>query len=235
MHAGTAARTPSGTIEVSVRIGATVQPLWKRADGMLFVAGSPGQAYTLHVRNLTGSRAEVINTVDGRHTLRDEPGDTSANRGLVFQANSSGEFTGWRLNDNETRQFVFGAPDRSVAAQATGSTTNVGVIGFAAYRERVSDWHAPGYRGAAPVATADAAPGGACLDSSVALRSLGTGMGERQEDRVHRTSFTRALGEPDILVIGYDTEDVLREMGIMGPPEPAAFPGMGTGYEQYQP
>lgn len=68
----------------------------------------------------------------------------------------------------------------------------------------------------------------------LASPSLGTGIGERQADHVGHTEFTRADGEPDILVISYDTAEVLAAMGVTGPAGPSAFPGVGTGYEQYQ-
>lgn len=240
---GTIARNPVGTIEVSVLHGDSPQQIYRRIDGALFVAGLPGLPYTLRVRNLTSGRIEVINTVDGRHTLKDEPGDSERNRGLIFAAHSTGAFTGWRLNNDETRQFVFGAPDRSVAAMATGSASNTGVIGFAAYRERELPATAFASYGNSPILRGGGASfaAAASFDSNMASkpagdaapRGLGTGMGERQSDHVGTTTFTRAAGSPDILVIGYDTEDALRAMGVMGPPEPSAFPGAGTGYEKY--
>lgn len=255
MHAGTTARSPRATIEVAVLIAGAAQSLYKRADGALFVAGIPGQPYALRVRNLTGGRIEVITSVDGRNALKDERADQFANGGLVVPARGFYDFTGFRLDDGAVREFVFGSPgrlERTVAVQAAGSTANVGVLGFAAYRER-------GYRPysgslnyiGAPVAAASAGPAGgaaaasaiaamedddsfgpATRDSAPVSRSIGTEMGALREDRVGRTSFTRD-GEPDILAIGYDTEDTLRALGIIGPPEPNPFPGIGTGYGKY--
>lgn len=246
MHTGTTARSPQGTIEVAVLIDGKPQPLYRRpGDGALFVAGTEGQPYALRVRNLQPSRVEVINSVDGRHTLKDEPGDTRENRGLVFAASSTGEFTGWRINADTTREFVFGAPERSVAAQATGSQANVGVIGFAAWREQ--SWHtynsysdlvprgvACGSTGALATSAATAATmDSAIAVNSMATRGLGTGMGTEQADHVGSTTFTRISGEPDILIVSYDTREALDAMGITGPGEPSAFPGIGTGYEKY--
>lgn len=126
MNIGKTARSPQGTIEVSVLIDGLAQPLYRTPAGALFVAGAAGKTYRLTVRNLISSRTEVISTVDGRNTLKDEPGDVRENRGLIFGANSGGGFTGWRISDDETREFVFGEPDRSVAAQSTGLSSERG-------------------------------------------------------------------------------------------------------------
>ena len=229
MHTGTTVRTPAGTAEISVLIDGAPQPLYRHpAGGRPYVAGVPGQAYTLRVRNLTGGRIEVISTVDGRNTLKDEPGDRAQNKGLVFAAHSAGEFTGWRVSDKETREFIFGEPSRSVAGQATGSEANTGVIGFAVYRERSygTTWTS---NISVPVAAVADWGGEPVMRGS----SLGTGIGERREDRVTPTSFTRATTEPDVLEIGYETEHILHQWGLIGPPQPDAFPGIGTGYERY--
>jgi hypothetical protein len=259
LQIGAIARSPRETIEVSVLVNGIAQPLYRRFnDNALFVVGVPGQVYTLGVRNTGGDRIEILNTVDGRNTLKDEPGDVDRNRGLVFRPWASGEFSGWRVSDDETRQFIFGLPERSVAAQATGSTSNVGVIGFAAYKERAS-YYAQVYS-AGTTYSAGAMPppnvgrtsystlnsvGTSSMSASAPLttaenvatfdfaRGLGTGIGERQQDHVGKTTFTRS-GDPDVLVIGYDTCENLQQMGVILQSGPSAFPGMPAGYEQYR-
>lgn len=238
---GTTVASRHKTFEVSVLMAGVPQILFQRpSDQAIFVAGVPGRAYTLRIRNLSWGRIEVVNTVDGRNTLKDEPGDARNNRGLVFYGGQTGEFTGWRTNDNETREFIFGNPEHSVAAQATGSAANVGIIGFAAYTEKVPPpvYEAPVYRsypggqsfnymGGGPVATASA--GG----PEPMTRGLGTGIGETRNDAIGRTDFIR-IGAPEILTVGYDTEQALAIMGVgIAYSEPDAFPGMGTGYEHY--
>jgi hypothetical protein len=244
MFIGNSVRSQRGTIEVSVLVDGVEQPLYRRPwDGKIFVAGMLGQVYTLRVKNLTSGRIEVINTVDGRHTLDDEPGDSQRNRGLVFSSHSTGAFTGWRISDQRTREFIFGSPERSIAAQATGSTENVGVIGFAVYREKFSGYGFGDevYRGGGLEsfsATRGATKGGPATfgGESYATRggSLGTSMGASQDDRVGRTTFTRDGVDPDVLVIGYETEQVLREQGVIAPAEANPFPGAQTGYAKYQ-
>ncbi len=239
MRIGTTIRSPQGTIEASVLIGGTAQALYRRPfDGAVFVAGVSGEAYTLLVRNLTAARIEVVSSVDQRNTLEDEAADSARNRGLIFAAHHVGAFTGWRINDSETRQFLFGAPERSVVAQATGSPAGVGVIGFAVYQEQWA-WSGVAYAGAGleggmkSMGMNSSVSAGHNVTLDCAVPGLGTGIGERQDDRVGRTSFTRAAGDPDVLVIRYDTLAALEAMGITGPGEPDPFPGVGTGYEKY--
>jgi hypothetical protein len=240
----TAARNPGGPITVSVVTADGALPVYRRAAGSRpYVAAVPGQSYVLRVRNLTGGRIEIISTVDGRNTLKDEPGDIRASQGLVFGAFQRADFTGWRVDNEQTREFIFGVPERSVAAQATGSVSNVGLIGFAVYREQTYAEQYRSYRaGPFPGATyagnmmstsvtAVASAGDAGPDEPVA--KLGTGIGAYQADRVTPTTFTRT-GEPDVLVIGYDTIEALRAAGIVSPAGPSAFPGSGTGYERYE-
>jgi hypothetical protein len=195
----------------------------------MFAPGVPGTAYALHARNLTTGRIEVIVTVDGRHILKDEPGDPYACHGMVLQAYGSYDFRGWRISDSWSREFLFGEPGASVAAQSTGSLANTGVIGFAVWREQpaLAADYGGFLRGGAPVAVA------AASSSSIPGGSLGTGIGASQDDRVGRTEFARVTGEPDILIIGYDTESELIRRGITCPAEPDPFPGARTGYEKY--
>ena len=247
MHYPTTVASPGATIEVSVLIGGKAQKLYRRADGRMFAPGIPGSPYTLRVRNRTASRIEAIVSVDGRHVLKDEPADPHGTRGMVLRPHDTYEFRGWRVSDEESREFLFGEPGSSVAAQATGSTANIGVIGFAAWRERETFSHyGGGYEGILrgggfatrdvakhSVATASAGAATFSDDVDTSTGSLGTGIGAHQEDRVSRTDFTRATGEPDILVIGYDTEAELARRGILGPADPDAFPGALTGYEKY--
>jgi hypothetical protein len=246
LRTGTTVSSPRGTIEVSIITGGQEQPLYRRrADHALFTAGAAGTAYRLQVRNLDPyGRIEVITAVDGRNTLKDEPGDTEQNRGLVFGAGATGHFTGWRLSNDETREFVFGAAHQSVAAQATGSAAGTGVIGFAAYSEQPPrpalytlnaaaemPSFATGGAVTANVAMAAGAPMAHEASFSSAPSQLGTGIGKRQADHVRSTSFTR-YGTPDIIIIRYDTLAALRAMGITGD-EPPAFPGVPAGYDRY--
>lgn len=234
MYHPTSATSPTGLIRATVLVPAPL-PMYRRADGRMFVPVVPGNAYTLLVNNLSAFRVEVITTVDGRHVLRPEPGDPRACRGQVIAPNDSYEFKGWRVNDSDTDEFLFGVPADSVAAQATGSTSNVGVLGFAAWREYERYPHfdyadvAVAAAVSSPVMRGSTAKGMTTMGGG----SVGTGIGARQHDPVGRTEFNRT-GQPDILVIGYDTEAELARRGILAPPDADPFPGADTGYGAFR-
>ena len=222
--------------------------------GEFWVAGVPGQEFMLRVTNLSGRRIEVLASVDGQDALKPQTADKYASAGLVIPAYDARgakggyDFQGFRLDDARIAAFKFGhaGTGRSIASKLTGSDANSGVLGFAIYSESAPSyqpsfkpspsWPDPPVRysnfgGAVTRGSSLGAPGGAAVAQAAAPSSLATEAGEVREDKVGRTHFTRGTSEPVVLVIRYDTEEVLRERGIIGPSLPDPFPGQGTGYE----
>lgn len=229
MYAGTSITSPGKLFAAEVLIGGIPQPLYVTADGYPYVAGEPGRSCQVRVRSLTG-RLEAALAVDGRDALEDQPGDLSRSRGLVF----TGEYTfrGFRVDDDRTREFVFGSVAGSVADQA-GNLASVGVIGLAAWRERKpAVTYAPLYADSGPVMRGTESAPVAVASAGGMARSLGMHAGEARHDPVGRTTFERD-GSPDVLEIGYDTLAALQAMGITAR-RPSAFPGRTTGYERYE-
>ncbi len=219
------------TMEVSVLVNGQRQPIYRRQrDSQPFVEGLWGQPYVLEVRNLTSARVEILNSVDGRNTLRDEEADLRLNRGMIISPHDVWTITGWRIDDNNTGQFVFSDPTQSVEQIATGAHRNTGIFGFALYAEYVQPVYRGGtYRGG----------GGSLGVPKGALESAGSGdmgtrMGDIQLDTVGRTNFNRASSEPaEVLTVQYRSRDWLERYGIIVPDEPQAFPGSQTGYGAY--
>lgn len=251
MESSTIAQTTTERFSAQVLSNGIPQKLYRRPwDGKFFVVGTPNLSYSLEVSNNSDRRIEVITTIDGRHVLKDEPGDVHRCRGLVIEPRTKYEFRGWRLNDADSNAFVFSGVPEAIATQATGSASNVGVIGFAVHFERTprDTPRAPMLRGGGlhaaenyarllsePPATRgglESMDGG--LEAIGFEPSIGTGMGESQHDPVGHTMFTRDGKEPQTLAIGYDTEQNLRARGIIVPPEPNPFPGKDTGYSAYR-
>ena len=178
--------------------------------------------------------------------------------GYVLDAWRSYDIDGWRKSDREIAAFEFAPIERSYAA-LTGRPGNVGVIGMAAFRERVlpppmpavvappiagraekrADSHAEG-RTDAPAPSALGAAKSTAQESSVAAADaagsrLGTGHGQREWSAIERTEFVRASSTPDqVREIEYDSRERLVAAGIIGEPyaqtRPRAFPANPGGF-----
>ncbi len=130
------AQAPADLVDMTVVDRDTGQPLrvW-RHDGRLFVAGQPGARYALRVVNHTGARVLVVMSVDGVNILTGETAGYGQ-RGYVFSPYEAYDITGWRKSNTEVSAFTFASLAQSYAAR-TGRPGDVGVIGIAAFKERV--------------------------------------------------------------------------------------------------
>ncbi len=247
MYHGTSLTSPDGTVAVEVISAGKRLPVYQREDGYSYVPGTAGASCLIAVRNLMAVRIEVLVSVDGMSLVREERASLESSRGQAIGAHGEYRFAGFRTDDDNSRELVFGDMAGSVAEQATGSVASCGVIGIAAWQERrVPAWtstadlaagaaappvsYSAGFetRGVTRGMTKGAAPGG---------QSLGMHAGAERHDPVGRTEFTRAHGGPDVLVIGYKELAELEAMGITGPGDPDPFPGdvKATGYRRYAP
>jgi hypothetical protein len=240
MYAGTLiGSTPSRLFEAAIRIGGERQRIWDdtHLTGRYYVIGIPGLRYTIEVRNNSVShrRLLLVSSVDGLDTMKPEPADLERSGGYVLSPGETFMIEGARLDDKTVREFIFGTPTGSVADQL-GDTRNIGVIGLACFTERLPEYSfasasvgppsaygAPVYRG-----------GGSKGVMMGAEPSLGTHLGAEREQRVQSVDFVRSSDTPEKIIIGYDTEDNLRQRGVLSPALPEPFPGRRTGYEKIQ-
>lgn len=223
-------------IEVAVVMNYSRQPLYRRpTDGQHFVAGVWDSQFQLEVRNLTNERIEVLNSVDGRNTLKDEPADLRECRGMIVGPRDTWTIAGWRLNNDEIGEFFFTDPTASIERQATGGNKNAGIFGFAVYTEQQPEWRSqnPGpMRGS--VSRGAGQMRGSHQESVSMGADLGTGMGAVKSDRVGVTTFQRAQSQPlEVITIQYRSYEWLVRNNVIVPDEPNAFPGTGTGYGNY--
>lgn len=102
--------------------------------GDYWVAGKPGAAYAISVRNKIGERVLAVTSVDGVNILS---GDAAgwAQTGYVFGPYFNYQITGWRKSNSEVAAFEFSASSDSYASR-TGRPDQVGVIGVALFREQ---------------------------------------------------------------------------------------------------
>ena len=107
-----------------------------RYDGKLYVAGTPGDRYSIELRSKRAERVLTVLSVDGINVLTGQTAATLQS-GYVIDGRQSYGINGWRKSMEDVAQFVFTALPDSYAAR-TGRPGNVGVIGVAVYREKTA-------------------------------------------------------------------------------------------------
>jgi hypothetical protein len=112
--------------------GAVLMPY--RYRGEYWVAGTPGNRYSILVRNYRGDRLLAVAAVDGINVISGETAAWSQS-GYVYGPGQSYQIDGWRKSDQEIAAFEFTASPNSYA-ERTGRPANVGVIGVALFLER---------------------------------------------------------------------------------------------------
>lgn len=195
--------------------------------GDRWVAGTPGHRYALRVRNLTDKRVLAVLSVDGINVISGDSAATSQS-GYVLAPYESAEIAGWRKSSSDVAGFVFTALPDSYAAR-TGRPDNVGVLGVAAFRERLPlpRSHArPAHKAMGRLADGAAAPLAEAQShenraNDSAHQELGTGHGEREYAPIGYTTFERASERPaQLLALRYDRRERLLAMGVIVQPRP---------------
>jgi hypothetical protein len=234
---GWTAISHAALVDVAVVNRATGQriPVWSH-QGRLYVAGAPGEKYSVFVGNRTGERVLGVVSVDGINVITGETA-TPAQSGYVLDPWGRVDINGWRKNMSEVAAFVFTALADSYAAR-TDRPDNVGVIGVAVFRE----YQAPRPRkdasrselresaGGAGARDFTSAPADALSTMPKPEEKLGTGHGEREASETRWTQFRRASQYPsEFISIYYDSRANLIARGVIpGAPraaEPNPFPG----------
>lgn len=113
----------SGVVLPALRQGERVQ-----------IIGDTGERYVLELENRSGSRFEIVASVDGLDVL-DGKDAAPSKRGYLLGAYQTLTIDGFRDGRDTVAAFRFGNVGRSYAA-SKGKARNVGVIGFALFRER---------------------------------------------------------------------------------------------------
>lgn len=203
-----------------------------RKHGKLYVAGMPGNKYSITVRNRQSNRVLTVVSVDGVNVVS---GQTAApdQTGYVIDPSGKVEINGWRKSLDDVAAFVFTSLADSYAAR-TGRAKNVGVIGVAVFEEKTrADAIAPASPEDRAGAAAPQSKARESLESNGARRQqqLGTGHGTRETSRARYTDFERATRKPaQVIKIYYDGYSNLIARGVIRRPRckhrhPEPFPG----------
>jgi len=220
-------------VQLTDRLGSVLPLYWH--NGRYYVEASDMQEYRLRVRSLVSGRLEVLTAVDGLNTLLTEEANVYTNSGMVISDHSLYEVKGWRINDQQTRPFVFTSLDEeAVAKQMTNSSSNLGVIAIAVYREYEIPLTYNNLRSGPQAKSLG-------FESLTRGAGMGTGMGNRVDrDVVGHTTFRRATSSPDQVVQIFampkwwlEREGVLTA-DLRDRNHPNGFPGSDTGYNRFK-
>ncbi len=218
-------------------------------EGRAYVAGKPGNEYTVSVRSRQGAELLAVVSVDGVNVVSGESANPQQT-GYVLSPHRSLDIKGWRKNMAETAAFYFTSLGDSYAAR-TGRPNDVGVIGVAVFRKKAEpppqpisqiaprplreknearrDAPAP-FAGAGASADSPAAPAESRASGELSSRAqpsasapIGTGHGRREESRARHVGFERATSDPaETVTLYYDSRANLLARGVIRETVPIA-------------
>jgi hypothetical protein len=109
-------------------------------NGRKWVEARPGTEYVLEIKNNNYDRYLSVVSVDGLNVISGDTAELKAEDGYVLNAKQSLKISGWRTSMDKVRKFVFSEKSDSYAKKLGASTANVGVIGFAFFKEKRVNW-----------------------------------------------------------------------------------------------
>ena len=218
-------------------------------EGNNWVVGTPGNEYSLRIRNRSGTDVLAVISVDGVNAVTGQSASPDQG-GYVIPAFGSIEIKGWRKSLQRVAAFYFTDLGDSYAAR-TGRPDDVGVIGVALFKRKPApeldlserrrernEWgggaakesaSGPRAQPSAPEAQA-AEPSADSRSSTSTVPSLGTGHGRSQSSHARYVDFERESATPnEVITLRYDGRENLVRMGILREPRrrpdpfPAAF------------
>lgn len=175
-----------------------------------YIQASENERYRLRVRNNTGQRIGLVIAVDGRNIISGARSNlNNSERMYILEPYGSGDYEGWRSDQNRTNRFFFTDAGSSYAA-AWGDNSAMGVIAMAVYPEKYRPPPPPmAYEdrmAAAPAMAPAPAP---------AAREAGTGYGESTWSPSHTVDFDPENRPMEKLFLKYEWRDTLCQKHIL--------------------
>lgn len=192
------------------------------SEGGAWVAGAPGNEYSVRVRNPSNTDLLAVISVDGVNVVSGQTASPDQG-GYVIPAFGSIEVKGWRKSLQRTAAFYFTDLGDSYAAR-TGRPDNVGVIGVALFKRKPApkleleedsrDWGESRAESSAPAnAQRPQAP---AAKKDAAGPSLGTGHGRSESSHARYVEFERESSAPnEVVMLRYDSRENLVAMGVL--------------------
>jgi len=216
-------------IAVEVRVDGHWVPLHRapRARDRHYFEAERGENYALRIRNRTDRRVGVLISVDGLNAVSGTRSALSPHEPMyVLGPRESTTIRGWRTSLDDVRQFVFVDEERSYASRSDQANGDMGWIRVLAFeeRERIAryrdhdGWNEREVGSLNDDTRSQAAPAPGTTEKSRGGRSPdsnpGTGWGDKRRDPVRETWFEPMANAGDHLILRYEYERALVELGI---------------------
>ena len=235
---------PGSLVSVSVEVDGAPVPLFWAPDGSgrWYLEAREGSAYAVTVANRTSERLGVVIAVDGLNVISGERqrwpswwGGSDPGRMYVLQPWGAATVQGWRTSLNEIRRFTFVDEEISYAARSGKTTSKMGWIEIAVFRERERDAllglsrknraSAEEKSGARDEATASGRAGDAEVgrapsgeDDGPARSYPGTGWGPEADDPAVVVEFEPERRPSQRITLRYEYAQTLVTLGVLPRP-----------------
>jgi len=216
-------------VSVEVRVDGRWAPLHRapRVWDRHYFEAERGENYALRIRNRTDRRVGVLISVDGLNVINGERSVQSPHEPMyVLDPRETTTIRGWRSSLDDVREFVFVDEERSYASRTDQANGDMGWIRVLAFeeQERIA-WYPRDWRkdereaGSRDNDTpSKAAPAPEAQEKSRGENTLdshpGTGWGDKRRDRARETWFEPTTVAGDHIVLRYEYERALVELGI---------------------
>lgn len=106
-------------------------------NSQTYVEGRKGSEYKIRIKNNNYFKVLVIPSVDGLSVMDGKPADYKSS-GYILYPYETTVIEGWRTDLDFIRKFIFTRKNKSYSAKTEQGTSNLGVIGLAVFREKLS-------------------------------------------------------------------------------------------------
>lgn len=220
---------PGRLVTAQIRVGGTSTPLYSAVDGSgrYYFEARAGSSYELVFNNQTGERLGVGVSVDGLNVISGEPDSLqSPGRMYILGPWESTTIRGWRTSLQDVRRFTFVDERRSYAARSGHSTSKLGWVEVAVYRERMPVGRIKDLSEDNSRRERDAAKGAPAAGAQAASRAEerearndgsypGTGWGSSTEDHARVVAFDPMPVAADRITLRYEYRSGLVALGVL--------------------
>ena len=230
-------------VDVQVLVDGWPAPLFVRpgAWDKNYFQAFRGKNYSLVVTNQTNQRVGVLMAVDGLNVVNGQRSDLNNHEAMyVLDPYESATIQGWRTSLHDVRRFVFVDEERSYASRTNQANGDMGWIRVMSFREQTpiawrngpkvrgndsrGDWNGQGNTREESAPSMPAPSMGGDLRAQKSGERLnqapqsdaapGTGWGDQRWDPVRQTQFLAMANPIDQIVLRYEYESGLRQLGI---------------------